>query len=221
MSETPDATGESGESGAARMPTGRLEAFSDGVFAIAITLLVLDLVVPVTRSSTQHLLQAIGHEWPGYLGYVVSFSTIGALWVGHDAITACLGHANSTLMRLNLLLLFVVALLPFPTRLMASFVDHGDAERVASTVYGLTLLAAAVLLSVLWRYALSARLVRPDIRDEDITLLTARLTPGIAGYAALIVIGLFVPVLAVIGYFVVALYLLLPFRVHFGKRRRS
>ena len=76
--------------------TARLEAFSDGIFAFAITLLVLDLAVPVTRTSEQHLLDALGDQWPGYLGYVVSFSTVGALWLGHNAITDYLDRADPT-----------------------------------------------------------------------------------------------------------------------------
>jgi len=202
------------------MRTGRLEGLSDGVFAFAMTLLVLDVVVPVTTRSKQDLLSAIGHNWPEFLGYVVSFATIGAIWLGHNAITGYLGRANPTLMRLNLLLLFVVALLPFPTRLMSGFLKAGNAERTAVTIYGLTLLVAAVLLYVLWRYALYARLIRPDAGDEEITLLTGRLTPGITGYVALIVAGLFFPVVALIGYLVIAVYLLLPVRLSVLRRRR-
>jgi len=197
--------------------TARLEAFSDGVFAIAITLLVLDLAVPATTHSEQDLLGAIGDEWHGYLGYLVSFATVGALWLGHNAITDYLDRADTTLLRLNLLLLLFVSFIPFPTRLLSEYVATEQAERVAVTFYGLTLLTAAALLSVLWRYALHARLVRPDAGDEEITLLTHRLSPGLAGYALLIVIGLFAPVAAVIGYLVIALFFLFPLRI----RRRT
>ena len=194
--------------------TARLEAFSDGVFAIAITLLVLDLAVPVTKTSENHLLDAIGDEWPGYLGYVVSFATVGALWLGHNAITDYLDRADTTLLRLNLLLLFFVSFLPFPTRLLSEYIRSDQAERVAVTFYGLTLLVAGALLSVFWRYALHARLVRPNAGDEEITLLTHRLTPGLAAYAVLIIAGLFRPVAAVIGYLVIAMFFLLPLRIH-------
>jgi uncharacterized membrane protein len=193
--------------------TARLEAFSDGVFAIAITLLVLDLAVPATEYSAQHLLRAIGHEWPGYLGYIVSFATVGALWLGHNAITDYLDRAD-TLLRLNLLLLLLfVSFLPFPTRLLSEYVTTDRAERVAVTFYGLTLLIAGALLSLLWRYALHARLMRPDAGDEEITLLTHRLTPGLVAYVVLIVVGLFAPVAAVIGYLVIALFFLIPVRI--------
>jgi len=193
--------------------TARLEAFSDGVFAIAITLLVLDLAVPATKQSEQHLLDTVVDEWPGYLGYLVSFSTVGALWLGHNAITDYLDRADATLLRLNLLLLFFVSFLPFPTRLLSEFIASARAERVAVTFYGLTLLIAGALLFVLWRYALHARFVRPNAGDEEIALLTHRLAPGLGAYALLIIVGLFRPVVAVIGYLLVALFFIFPVRI--------
>jgi uncharacterized membrane protein len=103
----------------ARVPalrTTRMEAFSDGVFAIAITLLVLEIAVP--SGSEGDLLGAVVGQWPTYLAYLVSFSTIGAVWLEHTVITEYLDHATSVLIRLNLLLLMVVSFLPFPTRLL-------------------------------------------------------------------------------------------------------
>jgi uncharacterized membrane protein len=97
--------------------TNRLEAFSDGVFAIAITLLVLEISVPAGAET--HLLRAVLDQWPSYLAYVVSFSTIGAVWVAHSAITEYLVGADLGLVRLNLLPLLVVSFLPFPTKLLA------------------------------------------------------------------------------------------------------
>jgi uncharacterized membrane protein len=85
--------------------TNRVEAFSDGVFAIAITLLVLELAVPA--GSEHDLWGAVMDEWPSYLAYLVSFSTVGAVWVGHTVITECLARATPVLIRLNLLLLMV------------------------------------------------------------------------------------------------------------------
>jgi uncharacterized membrane protein len=149
-----------------RLRTQRLEAFSDGVFAIAITLLVLDLAVPA--SSANDALGAIAHEWPAYLAYVVSFATVGALWLGHRAVTDYLQGTDPVFTRLNLLLLLVVAFLPFPTRLLAEYIRAAGAERVATTVYGITLFLAAALLSLLWRYAVRAELVRPDADDAEL-----------------------------------------------------
>jgi uncharacterized membrane protein len=140
---------------------------------------------------------------------VVSFATVGALWLGHNAITEYLSQADTAPLRLNLLLLFV-SFLPFPTRLLSDYVSKGEAERVASTCYGFVLLAAASLLSLLCRYARHAQLVRPDAKDEEITLLTQRLTPGLARYGLVIVIGLFVPVVAVVGYLLIAVFFQIP-----------
>ncbi len=192
------------------LQTGRLEALSDGVFAIAITLLVLDIAVPAHASKD--LLGAVTQQWPAYLAYAVSFSTIGALWLGHNVITEYLDRADAAFVRLNLLLLFLVALLPFPTRLFADYLGDEQPERVAATIYGISLLVASTLLWVLWRYAVHAHLVRPDMADEEVELLTQRLTPGLGGYVLLIVLGLFVPIIAVAGYLAIALFYVIPFR---------
>jgi uncharacterized membrane protein len=193
-----------------RLRTGRLEAFSDGVFAIAITLLVLDIAVPLNAEND--LLGAVAGLWPAYLAYVVSFATIGAVWLGHNAITDYLDQTDTTFVRLNLLLLLFVAFLPFPTRLFAGYIGEDNPERVAATIYGITLLLTLTLLWALWRYALRGKLVRPDADDEEIQLLTQRLTPGLGGYLVLIIAGLFVPVIAVIGYLAIALFYILPIR---------
>ena len=203
-------------------PIQRLEALSDGLFAVAITLLVLDLTVPATAHSERHLLAAIADQWPGYLGYVVSFSTVGALWLGHNAITDYLDRADTTILRLNLLVLLLISFLPFPTRLVADYVTKSGAERVAVTIYGLTLLISVAVLSLLWRYALHAQLIRPDADDEEVSLLAKRLSPGLGGYLVLVVVGLFVPIVAVVGYFLIALYLLIPLHlIRFVRARLS
>jgi uncharacterized membrane protein len=187
-----------------------MEAFSDGVFAIAITLLVLEIAVPA--GSERDLWSAVLDEWPSYLAYLVSFSTVGAVWVGHTVITEFLVRATPVLIRLNLLLLMVVSFLPFPTKLLAEYVGEDRPERVAATIYGLNLLLTAVLLSVIWRYAVREGLIRSDIADENVKVITRRLTPGLVGYVVMIMLGLFLPVVAVVGYFVIAVYNLIPIR---------
>ena len=97
------------------LPTGRLEAFSDGVFAIAITLLVLELHVPAG-----HLVSGLEGEWPRYLGYFVSFAFIGGVWVAHSNLTRFIKAADADLMRLNLMLLLFVSFLPFTTGVVAT-----------------------------------------------------------------------------------------------------
>ena len=107
--------------------TSRTEAFSDGVFAIAITLLVLEINVP--ESDFDDLVRGIAHQWPSYLGYVTSFVTIGGLWLAHHGVFRRLAFVNSAIMRLNIVLLMVVSFLPFPTRLMAEAIRDDSAER--------------------------------------------------------------------------------------------
>jgi TMEM175 potassium channel family protein len=192
------------------LSTGRLEAFSDGVFAIAITLLVLEIALPA--GASKHLLRSVGNLWPSYVAYVASFSTIGAMWLGHNAITEYLDRADGTFVRLNLLLLLFVAFLPFPTRLFADYIGKDSQERVAVTFYGATLVLTSTLLLVLWRYAVRRQLVRPDTADEEIDLLTQRLTPGLGGYVVLMIAGLFYPIVAVIGYLAIAVYYIIPSR---------
>ena len=209
-----------GDAAAARrsgLRTSRMEAFSDGVFAIAITLLVLEIGVPA--GSEDDLLRAVAEQWPSYLAYLVSFATIGAIWLKHTVITEYLTGATSVLIRLNLLLLLVVSFLPFPTRLLAEHVRADQAERVATTIYGITLLLASGLVGVLWRYAVRERLLRPDATDQEVTALGKRLVPSLGGYVVMILVGLFVPVLAVFGYLAIAVYIIVP--LHALRRRRS
>ena len=106
------------------LPLTRLEAFSDGVFSIAITLLVLEIAVPI--AAEQDLLGALAGSWPSYLGDVISFLTIGWVWIGHAAITSQMERADGLFLRINLLLLLVVAFLPFPTRLMADYFGNSQ-----------------------------------------------------------------------------------------------
>jgi uncharacterized membrane protein len=126
-----------------------MEAFSDGVFSIAATLLLLDIALHPPGTPLEQVL----HAWPGYLGYLISFLTIGAAWLGHDAITDRLTRADSLLPRINLLLLLVVAFLPFPTKLVAEALHDTNGERVLVTVYGLALLAIRLLILALDAYA--------------------------------------------------------------------
>ena len=128
-----------------RWDTGRTEAFSDGVFAIAITLLVLDIGVPA--EAFDDLWSAIVDEWPSYLGYATSFLTIGALWLAHHGIFGRLRYASNRVMQVNLLLLMLLSFLPFPTRLFAEAIRDESAERAAAIFYAVWLLVIALVLS--------------------------------------------------------------------------
>src|SRR3954449_5825661 len=110
------------------MPTSRLEAFSDGVFAIAITLLVLDIKGP-DLAEGHTLAHAVLDLWPSFAAYVTSFAVIGIIWVNHHAIFGHVGLADRRLLALNLLLLLFVALLPWPTSLIAEYLTAGGGAR--------------------------------------------------------------------------------------------
>ena len=187
---------------------GRMEAFSDGVFAIAITLLVLDVAVHPPGTPLEQVLRA----WPAYVAYVVSFLTIGAAWLGHTALTDRLAQSDSIFLRLNLLLLLVVAFLPFPTRLVADALQHTDAERVAVTFYGLTLLAIRLLGSALAEYARREHLYAPPGEGEQSPGAQRKLLSVVIGYVIAIAVGLLWPAVAVAVYFAIAVYLVVPFR---------
>ncbi|MGW4568834.1 TMEM175 family protein [Streptomyces sp. NPDC004561] len=130
--------------------SGRVEAFSDGVFAIAITLLVLDIKVPKAGEHGD-LWQALGTQWPSYAAYVVSFLVIGIMWVNHHQLFSFVARVDRTLMFLNLLVLMVVAVVPWPTALLAEYLrEGGHASHAAAAVYSLVMVAMALTFQALW-----------------------------------------------------------------------
>ncbi len=197
--------------------TSRLEAFSDGVFSIAATLLVLDIAIHPPGTALEQVLDA----WPFYLGYVLSFLTISAAWLNHTQLTDRLARSDPLLLRINLLLLLVVAFLPFPTRLVADALHHESSERVFVTLYGLTLLAIRILAFALDAYARRERLYSPAQEGEEQLDEPREVLPVLGGYVIAILIGLAVPGVAIAIYFALALYMILfreirrhPSRVH-------
>jgi uncharacterized membrane protein len=130
-----------------RWATGRVEAFSDGVIAIAITLLVLEIHVP--PSDFENLWRGIANQWPSYLAFATSFLTIGSFWLLHHGVFSRLRYADARIMRLNLLLLMAITFLPVPTKLMAEAIHDTQTERAAVITYGLNLLAISVLYRLL------------------------------------------------------------------------
>jgi TMEM175 potassium channel family protein len=149
------------------MSLGRLEAFSDGVFAIAITLLVLD--IPVPRVEQGGLREALLDQWPDYAAYAVSFAIIGIIWINHHAVFGYVEHVDRGLLFLNLNLLLWVVLIPWPTSLLAEYMQSGGSdERAAALVYALTMTFMGVSFGGLWLYIAH----RPGVGA------VARLQPG-------------------------------------------
>ena len=178
------------------------------MFAIAATLLVLDIAVHPPGTPLQQVL----HAWPDYLAYVVSFLTIGAAWLVHTTLTDRLARSDPIFLQINLLVLLVVAFLPFPTRLVADSLNSEGAERVAVTFYGLTLLAIHVLGSALDAYARRKHHYSPQADDDEIQAPQRKLLPVVIGYVIAILIGLVFPLVAVVLYCGIAVYLIVPFR---------
>ena len=197
--------------------TGRFENLSDSVFGFAATLLVVDIALHPPGTALEQVL----HAWPSYLAYIVSFLTIGAAWLAHTQMTDRLARADPLLLRINLLLLLVVAFLPFPTRLVADALHKNSSERVFVTMYGLTLLAIRLLGFALNAYARHEHLYSPPEEGEEQPDEPRELLPVLGAYVIAILIGLAVPGLAVAIYFALALYMILfreiprhPFRAH-------
>jgi TMEM175 potassium channel family protein len=192
------------------LPLGRLDAFSDAVFAIAITLLVLEL--GVGEGAADHLLRSLVHEWPAYLAYVTSFLTIGVVWLQHSEITGALRTADATLYRLNLLVLLLASFLPFPTRLASEFIGDRDPERIAVVFYGLTLVALTLALTAFLRYATEKpQLVKDSVEARTVERALLR-APSLVLYAVGIAVGLVLPTAGIGVYFVSALSRGLPAR---------
>jgi TMEM175 potassium channel family protein len=182
----------------------RLEAFSDGVFAIAITLLVLEISVP--ESAFEDLWKGIADQWPSYLAFTTSFITIGGLWLVHHAIFRRLAGADGTVMRLNLLLLMLVSFIPFPSKLVAEAIDTTtDTERAAVIFFGLVLLAISVTTSALWRYvARHGDLLEPGVTDEEVRAMTRVTTPSMGFYVVVVLLAILAPQVAAFGYLLIA-----------------
>ncbi len=134
--------------------TGRVEAFSDGVFAIAVTLLVLELRAPLPEAlhAGETLLDALWHEWPAYLAFATSFATILIVWVNHHNLFRLIRRVDHPFLLLNGLLLLTVTAIPFPTHVLAEYLREPGA-RTAAVFYAGTFLAMAVAFNRLWWYA--------------------------------------------------------------------
>jgi TMEM175 potassium channel family protein len=147
------------------MTTNRLEAFSDGVFAVAITLLVLEISVP----AGENLLHDLKQEWPSFAAFAVSFWVIGIIWVNHHGVIDHLRRADRGVLYLNLLVLMTVVFIPFSTELFAVHLKSGADEKVAALVYSSSFLAMGVSFGLLWTYVTSHReTLGVSLTDEEV-----------------------------------------------------
>jgi uncharacterized membrane protein len=165
------------------MSTTRLEAFSDGVMAIAVTLLVLDLGVPAPGSG-----ESLGHEladqWPSYAAYLTSFLTIGIIWINHHAMIRRLRAVDHSILILNLLLLLTVSVLPFTTALMAEYLEQSEGQHLAAAIYGGSFLLMSCVFAITNRHILFARpqLHRAKLSETERQRIIARAVAGLIPY---------------------------------------
>ncbi|HUB99836.1 MAG TPA: TMEM175 family protein [Solirubrobacterales bacterium] len=145
------------------MNTNRLEAFSDGVFAIAITLLVLEIQIPEPGSG--RLSHELAAQWPSYAAFFISFLTIGIIWINHHAMLRRLARADHSILIWNLFLLMTVSILPFTTALMAQYLKESEGESLAAGIYAGSFLLMGVVFAGMQRHILFRR---PELLEEEI-----------------------------------------------------
>ncbi len=191
---------------------GRIEAFSDGVIAVAITLLVLDLRVPQPEVAG-----TLGHRlvdlWPNYLAYVISFVAIGIMWINHHTMLRRLIGVDHCTLVLNLLLLLCIVVLPFTTSLLATYLDAPDGGHLAAVVYAGALLVTSSVFVAMQHHVLVRRpqllrepLTRPETRAIMVRALAALPTYLVAGAGAVVTPYLTLAICVALGCF----YLLAP-----------
>jgi uncharacterized membrane protein len=170
------------------MGKARLEAFSDGVFAIAITLLVLTIPTP---NDYHDLGTQLTDRWPAYAAYLVSFTVIGIMWVNHHTVFTHIARVNRNLVYLNLVLLATIVFIPYPTAIFGEALRRGDGESVAALAYSVTMTVNALAWTWLWLYASGhRRLLNDTFPEAQRRTATVLFTIGTLFYAGTMVVAL-------------------------------
>jgi uncharacterized membrane protein len=194
------------------MPKSRLEAFSDGVFAIAITLLIIEVRPP--DAAPDELAVDLISLWPSYAAYAVSFVIIGIIWVNHHEIFEGIRAVDRPLLFLNLLLLLTVAFLPFPTALLGEYIRDGDNAHIAAAVYGANMTLIGLAFIALWTYlARVPALLAPEVGTEGARRARRGAMVGPVAYALTIPLAFVSPIACLIVYATLALYFAIVFTV--------
>ena len=191
------------------MSPSRLETFADGVFAIAATLLILNVDAQVNNGAGpigERLLEI----WPSYIAYAVSFFTIGIIWSNHHTVMNQLGRVDRTFLMLNVFLLMCVAFLPFPTRLIAEHLRNRHELEPAALAYGATMTVMAIAYITLWLYAShKGRLLRADSDPRTVSGITRSYLPGTPLYLTATLIAFASPLASVALFGAIALFYLI------------
>ena len=194
------------------MTTARLETFSDGVFAIAATLLILNVNV-----AGVPLGKALVHGWPSYVAYTVSFLTIGIMWVNHHGVFSQIDKVDRTFLMINVIFLMLVAFVPFPTKLVAENIHRSGLEAAALT-YGFTLTLIALAYNALWFYAAKGRrLLRSDADPKTVTGISRSFLPGPWIYLTATLFALAWPTVSIVLFALIAVFYMLESAL-FGRR---
>jgi TMEM175 potassium channel family protein len=190
---------------------GRLEAFSDGVIAVAITLLVLNIVVP-EPAKTPDLAKALGHMWPQYAAYAVSFITIGIIWINHHTVIGRLRETDHAILILNLLLLMWIAVLPFATDLMATYLREGHGDKLAAAVYAGAFLGMSITFSGLNFHILfpKSHLLAVQLPHERRRQIISRFVVGLLPYAFATALAAVSPYITLVICALIAAFYALP-----------
>jgi uncharacterized membrane protein len=197
--------------------TQRLETFSDGVFAIAITLLVLEIKVPPAVASAGETIVPLGQAlrglWPSFLGYALSFGTIGIMWVNHHAMFQHIRKTDRAFLLINVLFLMCISFIPFSTALLAEHLRHQPGERTATLFYGATFLAMAILYNAVWRYGVhGARLLGDDVDRAAVDAISRRYRWGPAAYLVAMLLAFVSPAASIAAQLALAALYCLPER---------
>ena len=166
------------------MPKTRVEAFSDGVIAVAITLLALNLPIPAAVHG-RDLARTLGHEWPAFAAFAVSFLTIGIVWVNHHALLRRLARVDHAVLFSNLLLLMGICLVPFSTALLAEYLTASHGQHLAAAIYGGSLLLMSCAFYAIQWHVLTRRpeLLREGVSAETRQQVLKRNRFGLLPYA--------------------------------------
>jgi uncharacterized membrane protein len=183
----------------------RLETFADGVFAIAATLLILNVDAQVA-GDVGNLGDRLTHIWPSYLAYAVSFVTIGIMWVNHHWVMSQIDHTDRRFLFANIGLLLCIAFVPFPTRLVAEHI-RGDGARDAALAYGFTMVATAIMFNITWFYASTRRrLLRPDADSAVVRGISRSYLPGPWIYLGATLAAFLSPTVSVLLFLAIAVF---------------
>jgi uncharacterized membrane protein len=190
------------------MEKTRVEAFSDGVLAIAITLLILEIRVPEPESlGPGGLGHYLGAQWSSYAAYLLSFVVIGIMWVNHHAIFHAVARVDRVLLLLNLHLLLWIAFLPFPTALVARYFRHGDDAGVAMAVYSAVMLVIGIAFQLLWQWICrNDRLLQPHIDRQQARARAGRFGLGLLVYLGAIGLSFVSALATLVVHFLIAGY---------------